>query len=47
MNNSHWLWSQQLPNERTVGDSTLFAGQEGVEAAWAVVQPALRKVVPV
>ena len=30
-----------------VGDGTLFAGQDGVEAAWAVVQPILGLVTPV
>jgi glucose-6-phosphate 1-dehydrogenase len=30
-----------------VGDGTLFAGQDGVEAAWAVVQPVLGLVTPV
>jgi glucose-6-phosphate 1-dehydrogenase len=30
-----------------MGDGTLFAGQKGVEAAWAVVQPVLGSVTPV
>jgi len=30
-----------------VGDATLFAGQDGVEATWAVVQPILGAVTPV
>jgi glucose-6-phosphate 1-dehydrogenase len=29
------------------GDGTLFAGQDGVEAAWAVVQPILGLTTPV
>lgn len=28
-------------SDAIVGDGTLFAGQDGVEAAWAVVQPVL------
>ncbi len=29
------------------GDGALFAGQDGVEASWAVVQPILGNVTPV
>lgn len=29
------------------GDGTLFASQDGTEAAWAVVQPVLGSVTPV
>jgi glucose-6-phosphate 1-dehydrogenase len=29
------------------GDATLFARQDGVEAAWAIVQPILGTVTPV
>ncbi len=38
---------ERLLGDAMVGDGTLFAGQEGVEAAWAVVQPILRSVTPV
>jgi glucose-6-phosphate 1-dehydrogenase len=38
---------ERLLSDAMVGDGTLFAGQEGVEAAWAVVQPVLGSVVPV
>jgi glucose-6-phosphate 1-dehydrogenase len=38
---------ERLLSDAMAGDGTLFAGQEGVEAAWAVVQPVLGSVVPV
>ena len=38
---------ERLLNDAMAGDGTLFAGQEGVEAAWAVVQPILGLVTPV
>jgi glucose-6-phosphate 1-dehydrogenase len=38
---------ERLLSDAMVGDGTLFAGQEGVEAAWAVVQPVLGSVAPV
>ena len=38
---------ERLLGDAMVGDGTLFAGQDGVEAAWAVVQPILGNVTPV
>jgi glucose-6-phosphate 1-dehydrogenase len=38
---------ERLLGDAMVGDGTLFAGQDGVEAAWAVVQPILGSVTPV
>lgn len=38
---------ERLLSDAMVGDGTLFASQEGVEAAWAVVQPILGLVTPV
>jgi glucose-6-phosphate 1-dehydrogenase len=38
---------ERLLSDAMAGDGTLFAGQEGVEAAWVVVQPVLGSVVPV
>ena len=38
---------ERLLSDAMAGDGTLFAGQEGVEAAWAVVQPVLGSVTPV
>jgi glucose-6-phosphate 1-dehydrogenase len=38
---------ERLLSDAMVGDGTLFAGQDGVEAAWAVVQPVLGLVTPV
>jgi glucose-6-phosphate 1-dehydrogenase len=38
---------ERLLGDAMAGDGTLFAGQDGVEAAWAVVQPILGKVIPV
>jgi glucose-6-phosphate 1-dehydrogenase len=38
---------ERLLSDAMAGDGTLFAGQEGVEAAWAVVEPVLGPVVPV
>ena len=38
---------ERLLSDAMAGDSTLFAGQAGVEAAWAVVQPVLGLVAPV
>ena len=38
---------ERLLGDAMVGDGTLFAGQEGVEASWAVVQPVLGLVTPV
>ncbi|MEO8050312.1 MAG: glucose-6-phosphate dehydrogenase [Acidobacteriota bacterium] len=38
---------ERLLSDAIVGDGTLFAGQDGVEAAWAIVQPVLGTVVPV
>jgi glucose-6-phosphate 1-dehydrogenase len=38
---------ERLLSDAMVGDGTLFAGQDGVEAAWAVVQPVLGSVTPV
>jgi glucose-6-phosphate 1-dehydrogenase len=38
---------ERLLGDAMAGDGTLFAGQEGVEAAWAVVQPILGKMTPV
>jgi glucose-6-phosphate 1-dehydrogenase len=37
---------ERLLGDAMTGDGTLFAGQDGVEAAWAVVQPILGKVTP-
>jgi glucose-6-phosphate 1-dehydrogenase len=37
---------ERLLGDAIVGDSTLFAGKDGVEAAWAVVQPILGSVTP-
>ncbi len=38
---------ERLLGDAMAGDGTLFAGQDGVEAAWAVVQPVLGLVTPV
>jgi glucose-6-phosphate 1-dehydrogenase len=38
---------ERLLGDAMVGDGTLFASQDGVEAAWAVVQPILGLVTPV
>lgn len=38
---------ERLLGDAIVGDGTLFASQDGVEAAWAVVQPVLGLVTPV
>lgn len=38
---------ERLLGDAMAGDGTLFAGQDGVEAAWAVVQPILDLVTPV
>ena len=38
---------ERLLSNAMVGDGTLFAGQDGVEAAWAVVQPILGLATPV
>jgi glucose-6-phosphate 1-dehydrogenase len=38
---------ERLLSDAMAGDGTLFAGQDGVEAAWAVVQSILGKVTPV
>ena len=37
---------ERLLSDAMVGDGTLFSDQEGVEAAWAVVQPVLGSVTP-
>ena len=37
---------ERLVDDAMVGDGTLFAGQDGVEAAWAVVQPVLGNATP-
>jgi glucose-6-phosphate 1-dehydrogenase len=37
---------ERLLGDAMVGDGTLFAGQDGVEAAWAIVQPILDNVTP-
>jgi glucose-6-phosphate 1-dehydrogenase len=38
---------ERLLGDAMAGDGTLFAGQDGVEAAWAVVQPILGLTTPV
>jgi len=38
---------ERLLGDAMAGDGMLFAGQDGVEAAWAVVQPILGTVTPV
>jgi len=38
---------ERLLGDAMAGDGTLFAGQDGVEAAWAVVQPVLGLATPV
>jgi len=38
---------ERLLGDAMVGDGTLFASQDGVEAAWSVVQPILGSVSPV
>jgi glucose-6-phosphate 1-dehydrogenase len=38
---------ERLLGDAMAGDETLFAGQDGVEAAWAVVQPILGSATPV
>jgi glucose-6-phosphate 1-dehydrogenase len=35
---------ERLLSDAMVGDGTLFAGQDGVEAAWSIVQPILGNV---
>lgn len=37
---------ERLLGDAMAGDGTLFAGQDGVEASWAVVQPILDAVTP-
>jgi len=37
---------ERLLGDAMAGDGTLFAGQDGVEAAWAVVQPILENATP-
>lgn len=37
---------ERLLSDAIAGDGTLFASQDGVEAAWAVVQPILGNVTP-
>jgi glucose-6-phosphate 1-dehydrogenase len=37
---------ERLLGDAMAGDGTLFAGQDGVEAAWAVVQPILGNATP-
>lgn len=38
---------ERLLGDAMVGDGTLFASQDGVEASWAVVQPILGSMLPV
>ena len=38
---------ERLLGDAMTGDGTLFAGQDGVEASWAVVQPILESIAPV
>jgi glucose-6-phosphate 1-dehydrogenase len=38
---------ERLLGDAMAGDGTLFAGQDGVEAAWAVLQPILGSATPV
>jgi glucose-6-phosphate 1-dehydrogenase len=38
---------ERLLGDAMSGDATLFARQDGVEAAWAIVDPVLREAVPV
>jgi glucose-6-phosphate 1-dehydrogenase len=38
---------ERLLRDAMVGDATLFARQDGVEAAWAIVEPILGNVTPV
>ncbi len=38
---------ERLLGDAMAGDGTLFAGQDGVEAAWAIVQPILELATPV
>jgi len=38
---------ERLLGDAMAGDGTLFAGQDGVEASWAVVQPILGSATPV
>jgi glucose-6-phosphate 1-dehydrogenase len=38
---------ERLLGDAMAGDGTLFTGQDGVEAAWAVVQPILGSATPV
>ncbi len=38
---------ERLLRDAMIGDGTLFAGQDGVEAAWKIVQPILGNVTPV
>ncbi|WP_339688033.1 glucose-6-phosphate dehydrogenase [Gimesia maris] len=38
---------ERLLGDAMAGDGTLFAGQDGVEAAWAIVQPILDLATPV
>ena len=38
---------ERLLSDAMVGDGTLFASQDGVEAAWAVVHPVFGSVTPV
>ncbi len=37
---------ERLLGDAMIGDGTLFGGQDGVEAAWTVVQPILGSVTP-
>ena len=38
---------ERLLGDAMAGDATLFARQDGVEAAWAIVEPILGEVTPV
>ena len=38
---------ERLLGDAMVGDATLFARQDGVEAAWAIVEPILGTSTPV
>ena len=38
---------ERLIGDAMAGDDTLFARQDGVEAAWAIVQPILGNATPV
>ena len=44
---TRWIAYERLLGDAMEGDATLFARQDGVEAAWAIVEPILGDATPV